>query len=64
MSSELTVRAIRTEFTHILDTPAGRIGEQIALAEVLQAVGRGWYTELAPLLRHRAQEMTGVRLPV
>ncbi|WP_307835411.1 aldo/keto reductase [Streptomyces adelaidensis] len=41
----------------------GRIGEQIALAEMLQAVGRGWYTELAPLLRRRAEELTGVRPP-
>ncbi|MCX4804956.1 hypothetical protein OG594_25675 [Streptomyces sp. NBC_01214] len=54
---------IRTEFADVLDTPAGRIGEQIALAEMLQAVGRGWYMELAPLLRQRAEEMTGVRLP-
>ncbi|WP_246204240.1 hypothetical protein [Streptomyces tailanensis] len=54
---------IRTEFAHILDTPAGRIGEQIALAEMLQAVGRGWYSELAPLLRRRAEQLTGVRPP-
>ncbi|MFB0631189.1 hypothetical protein [Streptomyces sp. AB3(2024)] len=54
---------IRTEFADVLDTPAGRIGEQIALAEMLQAVDRGWYTDLAPLLRRRAVEMTGVRLP-
>lgn len=31
-----------SEFAHALDTPAGRIGEQIALAEMLQVVGRGW----------------------
>lgn len=55
---------IRVEFAHALDTPAGRIGEQIALAEMLQAVGRGWYTELAPLLRRRAESLTGVRPPV
>nr|WP_241518576.1 hypothetical protein [Streptomyces sp. CB03238] len=54
---------IRAEFAHVLDTPAGHIGEQIALAEMLQAVGRGWYTELAPLLRKRAEELTGVRPP-
>ncbi|MFI8353871.1 hypothetical protein [Streptomyces cyaneofuscatus] len=54
---------IRVEFAHVLDTPAGRIGEQIALAEMLQAVGRGWYTELAPLLRRRAEKLTGVRPP-
>lgn len=54
---------IRVEFAHVLDTPAGRIGEQIALAEMLQAVGRGWYVELAPLLRQRAEQLTGVRSP-
>ncbi|ARF74838.1 hypothetical protein B7C62_23310 [Kitasatospora albolonga] len=54
---------IRVEFAHVLDTPAGRIGEQIALAEILQAVGRGWYAELAPLLRRRAENLTGVRPP-
>ncbi|PWK72053.1 hypothetical protein BCL76_103282 [Streptomyces sp. CG 926] len=55
---------IRTEFADVLDTPAGRIGEQIALAEMLQAVGRGWYVELAPLLRQRAEGLTGVLPPV
>ncbi|MFI5619622.1 hypothetical protein [Streptomyces sp. NPDC051567] len=55
---------IRAEFARILDTPAGRIGELIALAEMLQAVGRGWYVELAPLLRHRAEELTGAHPPV
>lgn len=54
---------IRAEFAHVLDTPAGRIGERIALAEMLQAVGRGWYVEPAPLLRQRAEELTGVRPP-
>ncbi|MEJ8643293.1 hypothetical protein WKI68_21710 [Streptomyces sp. MS1.HAVA.3] len=51
---------IRTEFADVLDTPAGRIGEQVALAEMLQAVGRDWYRELAPLLRRRAEEVTGI----
>lgn len=54
---------IRTEFAHVLDTPAGRIAEQIALAEMLQAVGRGWYSEMTPLLRQRAEELTGIRPP-
>ncbi|MFJ8162522.1 hypothetical protein ACIRBY_16580 [Streptomyces sp. NPDC096136] len=54
---------IRAEFTHVLDTPADRISEQIALAEMLQAVGRGWYVELAPLLRQRSEDLTGVRPP-
>ncbi|WP_370103502.1 hypothetical protein [Streptacidiphilus sp. MAP12-20] len=55
---------IRTEFGHVLDTPAGRIGELVALAEMLQAVQRGYYPELAPLLAARATKLTGVRPPV
>lgn len=55
---------IRSEFAPVLDTPAGRIGELAALAEMLQAVARGWYAELAPLLADRAVELTGVRPPV
>lgn len=55
-----TAARIRTEFADVLDTPAGRIGEQVALAEMLQAVGRGWYRELAPLLRQCAEELTGI----
>lgn len=55
---------LRMEFADVLDTPAGRIGELAALAEMLQAVARGWYPELAPRLRERAEELTGVRVPL
>ncbi|MDH6123657.1 hypothetical protein [Kitasatospora sp. GP82] len=55
---------IRDEFSSILGTPAGRIGELAALAEMLQAVARGWYPELAPLLAERATELTDVQPPV
>ena len=54
---------VRAEFAQVLDTPAGRTGELVALAEMLQAVGRGWYPELAPLLAYRAQELTGIVPP-
>ncbi|WP_259470477.1 hypothetical protein [Streptomyces sp. 1114.5] len=54
---------LRSEFASVLDTPAGRIGELVALAEMLQAVARGGYRELAPLLADRAAELTGVRPP-
>ncbi|WP_326846580.1 hypothetical protein [Streptomyces kaniharaensis] len=54
---------LRSEFAPVLDTPAGRIGELVALAEMLQAVARGWYPELAPLLADRAADLTGVRPP-
>lgn len=52
---------IRKEFAAVLDTPAGRIGELVALAEMLQAVARGWYPDLAPRLVTRAEALTGVR---
>ncbi|WP_405834229.1 hypothetical protein [Streptomyces sp. NBC_00105] len=39
---------VRDEFAHVLDTPAGRIGELAALCEMLQAVARGEYAESAP----------------
>ncbi len=55
---------IRLEFASVLDTPAGRIGELAALAEMMQAVARGWYPELAPRLLAQAESLTGVRPPV
>ncbi|MFG2599196.1 hypothetical protein [Streptomyces sp. NPDC048462] len=60
----LVATRIRSQFAHVLDSPAGRIGELAALAEMLQAVARGFYPELAPLLLSRAEELTGVRPPV
>ncbi|MFJ6621515.1 phosphotransferase [Kitasatospora sp. NPDC091335] len=54
---------VRDEFAAVLATPAGRTGELTALAEMLQAVARGWYPELAPLLADRARELTGVAPP-
>lgn len=55
---------IRKRFASILDSPAGRIGELAALAEMLQAVARGWYPDLAPCLLAHAEILTGVRPPV
>ncbi|MGW0365678.1 hypothetical protein [Streptomyces sp. NPDC002990] len=55
---------IRLEFAAVLDTPAGRVGKLAALAEMLQAVARGWYPDLAPLLLARAESLTRVRPPV
>ncbi|MFJ1706858.1 hypothetical protein [Kitasatospora sp. NPDC088346] len=52
---------VRAEFSAVLDTPAGRVGQLIALAETLQAVDRGYYPELAPLLADAAYRLTGVR---
>jgi hypothetical protein len=36
---------IRADFQQVLTTPAGRIGELAALAELLQAVARGYYPD-------------------
>ncbi|MDA5282981.1 hypothetical protein [Streptomyces sp. Isolate_45] len=55
---------IRADFAQVLNTPAGRIGELAAIAELLQAVARGFYPELAPHLLGRAEELAGVRPPV
>ncbi|MFC9245191.1 hypothetical protein ACFT7S_14555 [Streptomyces sp. NPDC057136] len=60
----LVATRIRSQFANVLDTPAGRIGELAALAEMLQAVARGFYPKLAPLLLARAEELTEVRPPV
>ncbi|MEY9846186.1 hypothetical protein ABH940_003271 [Streptacidiphilus sp. BW17] len=54
---------IRQEFADVLESPAGRVGQLIALAEMLQAVDRGYYPELAPLLADCARGLTGVALP-
>ncbi|MGW2397157.1 hypothetical protein ACWCYY_11445 [Kitasatospora sp. NPDC001664] len=54
---------IRAEFAEVLDTPAGRVGQLVALAEMLQAVDRGYYPELAPLLADASYSLTGARPP-
>lgn len=60
----LVATHVRSRFGNVLNTPAGRIGELAALAEMLQAVARGFYPKLALLLLDRAEELTGVRPPV
>ncbi len=54
---------IRHEFAAVLNSADGRIGELVAIAEMLQAVARGWYPELAVPLAERARELTGVTPP-
>ncbi|WP_063759573.1 hypothetical protein [Kitasatospora sp. NRRL B-11411] len=54
---------VREEFAGVLESPAGRVGQLVALAEMFQAVDRGYYPELAPLLADRARELTGVTAP-
>ncbi|KPC62629.1 hypothetical protein [Streptomyces chattanoogensis] len=54
---------VREVFDDILTTDAGRVGELCALAEMLQAVARGFYPRLADALASRTEELTGVRPP-
>ncbi|GLW02552.1 hypothetical protein [Streptomyces lavendulae] len=58
-----TAARIRSEFAHVLDTPEGRIGELVALSQLLQVTGRGAHPELAPHLARRAQKLTGTPVP-
>ncbi|MFI1652158.1 hypothetical protein ACH4XT_35235 [Streptomyces avidinii] len=55
---------VRAEFTRVLDTPAGRIGELAALCEMLQSVARGEYADLADAVMDRARVLTGRWPPV
>ncbi|QTZ92761.1 hypothetical protein SU9_015795 [Streptomyces auratus AGR0001] len=53
---------IRKEFAHVLDTPAGRIGELTACTEILQAASRvPFYADLADDVRHHLGWLKGPR---
>ncbi|MGC5000737.1 hypothetical protein [Streptomyces sp. DT195] len=54
---------LRYEFADVLDTPAGRAGELVALGQLLQACSRGVHPQLAPLVARRAEHLTGVPAP-
>ncbi|GHF33356.1 hypothetical protein [Streptomyces morookaense] len=54
---------VRDVFSDALGTDAGRVGELCALAEMLQAVARGFYPHLADALADRVEELTGTRPP-
>ncbi|MGW5867313.1 hypothetical protein ACWFRJ_34740 [Streptomyces sp. NPDC055239] len=53
-----------TVLANTLNTPAGRTGELIAIAQLLQVVHRGGHPELAPMLKHHTEHLTGVPVPV
>ncbi|WP_240509911.1 hypothetical protein [Streptomyces malaysiense] len=59
-----TAARIRHEFAHVLNTPSGRTGELVALAQLLQVAGRGGHPTLAPHLARRAEHLTGTPVPV
>ncbi|MFH9725818.1 hypothetical protein ACH4M4_23060 [Streptomyces sp. NPDC017254] len=63
LAAPATAARIRWEFAHVLDTPAGRAGELVALGRLLQVCGRGVHPRLAPLLARRAEELTGTPVP-
>ncbi|MEW1635436.1 hypothetical protein AB0469_15325 [Streptomyces sp. NPDC093801] len=54
---------IRHEFAHVPDTPSGRTGELVALAQLLRVAGRGGHPDLAPHLARRAEHLTGSPVP-
>jgi hypothetical protein len=49
---------VRVELSDVLDTPAGQVGELVALAELLQMNARGWHPELGDAWAARALELT------
>ncbi|MFD7137860.1 hypothetical protein [Streptomyces sp. NPDC059894] len=63
LAAPATAARIRCEFAHVLDTDAGRTGELVALAQLLQACSRGVHPTLAPLIARRAQELTHSPVP-
>ena len=50
---EVTAR-VRSELTHVLDTPAGRFSELAVITMLLQTTTRGDNLHLEPALRERA----------
>ncbi|MFH9610796.1 phosphotransferase [Streptomyces sp. NPDC017448] len=59
-----TAARIRTTFPDILRTEEGRIGELVALAQLLQVSERGGHPELTPHLARRAEQLTGIPVPM
>ncbi|MGW7362665.1 hypothetical protein ACWGI8_04365 [Streptomyces sp. NPDC054841] len=59
-----TARRIRHEFDITLNSPDGRIGELIAVGQLLQVVHRGSHAELAAPLKQHAEHLTGICVPV
>ncbi|MET9728822.1 hypothetical protein [Streptomyces zaomyceticus] len=64
LTAPATAARIRREFADVLDTPAGRAGEPVALGRLLQACSRGVHPRLAPLPARRAEDLTGTPVPL
>ncbi|MFH8402396.1 hypothetical protein ACH4E9_33840 [Streptomyces anulatus] len=55
---------IRAAFPDVFGTQEGRVGELVALAQLLQVSERGGHPELTPHLARRAEQLTGVPVPL
>lgn len=64
LTAPATAARIRRDFADVLDTPAGRAGELVALGQLLQACSRGVHAGLTPLLARRAEDLTGTPAPL
>ncbi|MFE6977121.1 hypothetical protein [Streptomyces sp. NPDC057682] len=58
-----TAARIRREFAHVLDTDAGRAGELVALAQLLQVTSRGGHPDLRPHLARHVAHLTATPVP-
>ncbi|WP_406164815.1 hypothetical protein [Streptomyces sp. NBC_00996] len=58
-----TAQRSQAEFDSTPNSPAGRVGELIAVGRLLQVVHRGGHPELALPLERHAQHLTGVPVP-
>lgn len=59
----VTAHRVRTTFANILNTPAGRTGELVALAQLLQVISRGHHQDIAEAIRARAELLTRCPVP-
>ncbi|MFD4173702.1 hypothetical protein [Streptomyces anulatus] len=59
-----TAARIRAAFPDVFGTPERRVGELVALAQLLQVSEPGGHPELTPHLARRAEQLTGVPVPL
>ncbi|MYR47718.1 hypothetical protein GTY83_01100 [Streptomyces sp. SID4928] len=64
LNAPATAARIRATFPDLLGTEKGRIGELVALAQLLQVSEGGGHPELTPSLAHRAEQLTGIPVPI
>lgn len=57
-----TAQCVRNELAHVLDTPAGRFAELVAITELLHGTTRGDNLHLAERLRQRAAHLLQHRI--